>query len=279
MKCKNCGYESEKDFAYCVNCGAAAEYEPVAEPISLNPAADKVLAPLQTGLFLAVCILMTVSTATSIICGSIPLINILITIFLWCVYSSAQKGYADVNQLRNISGTVYASYVITNVLAGIFAVLGVLCAALISQLNIYDFIELFEDFSLELSDYGISLYDLSRGITSLVGVIIAIMFIFIAALIFVINILGVKKIHRFVKSVYMGVAYQNPNFEKAVAAKNWIMVFAVFSAISALGDFSIFGIMSFAASGCQSAALIIVYILIDRYFVDKVNYGNQYYNG
>lgn len=279
MKCKNCGYESEKDFAYCVNCGAAAEFEPVAEPVSLNPAADKVLPLLQTGLFLAVCILMTVSTAASICSGSISVINILITIFLWCAYSSAQKGYVDVNQLRNVSGTVYASYIITNVLAGIIAGLGILCAALISQINIYDIIDVFEEFSLELSQYNIDLYDISRGITSFLGVIIAVVFILIAVAVFVINILGVKKIHRFIKSVYTGVAYQNPNFEKAVAAKNWIMFFAVISGVSALGSISSFSILSLAASGCQCAALVIVYILIDRYFVDKINYGNQYFNG
>lgn len=60
----------------------------------------------------------------------------------------------------------------------------------------------------------------------------------------------------------------NCNFEKVNAAKNWILVLAIFSGISAL--FSLTSdLLTFASTGCHSAALILVYILIDKYLTVK----------
>ncbi len=279
MKCSNCNFETNQDFVYCPNCGAAQNGEPFAEPVSLNPAADKIFALLKDNLFLAVCILMTVSAAASVISGTIQLFTILIAIFLWCMYSSAEKGFVNENQLRNISGTVYASYIVTNVLAGIFVFLGLIMSAMSSFLSSLKLSDILDEFSTGFSEFDIDisdfLYDLPQNIMSIIGVVLAIMFIFIAAVILVFNILGIRKIHRFIKSVYMGVMYQNPNFEKVNAAKNWILVFAIFGGISALfslGDsllLSIDNLLSSVATGCQSAAMISVYILTDKYLAVK----------
>lgn len=272
MKCSNCNFETNQDFVYCPNCGAAAHTEPSPEPVSLNPAADKIFALLKDNLFLVVCILMTVAAAASVISGTIPLFTILIAIFLWCTYSSAEKGFVNENQLRNISGTVYASYIVTNVLAGIFVFLGLIMSAMSSFLSSLKLSDILNQLSLEFSEFDIDisdfLYDLPQNIMSVIGVVLAIMFIFIAAVILVFNILGIRKIHRFIKSVYMGVMYQNPNFEKVNAAKNWILVFAIFTGISALFSLTS-SLLAFASSGCQSAAMISVYILIDKYLAVK----------
>ena len=83
MKCSNCGYESQEDFIYCTNCGTAVADAPA---VSLNPVADKVLAVLKDRLFLVICILMSVSCVAALMCESIPIINILLTIFLWLTY-------------------------------------------------------------------------------------------------------------------------------------------------------------------------------------------------
>lgn len=272
MKCTNCNFETTQDFTYCPNCGSAQNTEPVAEPVSLNPAADKIFALLKDNLFLVVCILLTVSAATSVISGGIPLFTILIAIFLWCIYSSAQKGFVNENQLRNISGTVYASYIVTNVLAGIFVFLGLLMSVMSSFLSSLKLSDILNELSLEFNEFDVDisdfLYDLPQNIVSIIGILLAIMFIFIAAAILVFNILGIRKIHRFIKSVYMGVMYQNPNFEKVNAAKNWILVFAIFIGISALFSLTD-SLLAFASTGCQSATLILVYILIDKYLTVK----------
>ena len=59
-----------------------------------------------------------------------PLISILITVFLWLTYADAQKGFANEKHLQFISGTVYAQYVIMNVVSAILIVCGVLFGAL-----------------------------------------------------------------------------------------------------------------------------------------------------
>ena len=76
MRCMNCGFESEDNFAFCQRCGAAAP-----EIAPENPAADRVFACLKDGLFLAVCILLTCSAALQLLGGGLPVIPILAAIF------------------------------------------------------------------------------------------------------------------------------------------------------------------------------------------------------
>ena len=129
MKCKNCGFENEQGVEYCVNCGEslACDCAPMpVEAVSLNPAADIVMNALRDKLFLVLCVLMTASCAMSIITSGVSLIYILITIFLWLTYADAQKGFANEKHLRVISGTVYAQYIIINVLSVLLLVSGAL---------------------------------------------------------------------------------------------------------------------------------------------------------
>ena len=124
MKCNNCSFESEQDFAFCPNCSApAGEPVSVSEPI-VNPVGERVMAALKDKMFLAICVLLTVASAISTFSGGgIPAIIILHTVFLWIAYSKVQKNIVDTKQLRNLSGTVYAQYVVLNVLSIIFPVL------------------------------------------------------------------------------------------------------------------------------------------------------------
>lgn len=275
MKCNNCGFESERDFEYCMNCGAAADKNAVpVEAVSLNPAADKVMNALKDRLFLVICILMTASCVLSLN-GGLPLINILITVFLWLTYADAQKGFASENHLRNISGTVYANYVITNVACGILIVCGVLLGAIFALFaNTPEFISELEAVLSEydFSEFGINMADIPQGFGLIMGWIIAFVFIAIAAIGLVFNLLGMRKIHRFAKSVYQGIMYQNPNFENPRAAKNWLLFFGICSAISAVSSLTSGSITSVLTAGCIAASEIIAYILIDKYLVEKINY-------
>jgi len=128
MKCQNCQFESEGRFDYCPNCGqptANANAQPV-EKVSINPTADIVLSALKDSAFLIICILMSVATGLQFVVSEFSVINILITIFLWLTYASAQKGFADEKHLQAISGSVYAQYILTNVLSIISIVFGAL---------------------------------------------------------------------------------------------------------------------------------------------------------
>lgn len=276
MKCKNCGFEYGEQYDYCPNCGTQNAVEqptkqPVAEAVSLNPVADKVMSALKDSGFLVLCILMSISCVLSLK-GGFPLINILLTIFLWLTYADVQKGFANEKHLQSISGTVYASYVITNVVSIILIVCGVLFGVLVTAFAGTE--EFAQGFDMAISQYDLgefafSYEDIPQGLMGFAGVFIGGAFVFIGAIALVINILGTKKIHAFAKSVYMGIMFQNPNFQNPRAAKNWLMFFGVCSAIGAV--LSVFSEPVVAiASGCEAAATIIASVLIDKHLMENV---------
>ena len=282
MKCNNCGFENQKDFGYCPNCGApkaveqpVAEQPQTVEAVSLNPAADKILWALKDNMFLVLCILMSASCVLSLI-GGLPVINILITIFLWLTYADAQKGFANEKHLQCVSGTVYASYIITNVACGILIACGVIFGAIFSLFaNTPEFISGFEAAlsEYEFSELGVEFADIPQALLATAGWFIGFLFIFIAAIGLVINLLGMRKIHRFAKSVYQGIMYQNPDFKNPRAAKNWLLFFGICSAISTVTSLTSGNITSILATGCTAASEIIAYILIDKYLVNNSQYA------
>lgn len=278
MKCNNCGFENQQNFDYCPNCGtpnAVGQSQPIAaEAVSLNPAADKIMCVLKDNMFLVLCILMSISCVLSL-SGGLPLINILLTIFLWLTYADAQKGFANEKHLQCVSGTVYASYVITNVTSIILIVCGVLFGALVGMFaGTAEFAQGFNEAISEydLGEFAFSYEDIPQALMELAGVLIGVVFVLIGAIALVVNILGIKKIHSFVKSVYMGIMFQNPNFINPLAAKNWLMFFGICSAIAA-----VFSLLSepvaAIASGCDAAATIIASTLINKYLIEKPQYA------
>ncbi|MBQ8740755.1 MAG: zinc ribbon domain-containing protein [Clostridia bacterium] len=282
MNCKNCGFEYGEQYDYCPNCGTpkadkqpTGEQPTMPEPVSLNPAADRIMNALKDSMFLVLCILMSVSCVMSIAAGSLPLINILITVFLWLTYADASKGFVNENHLRSVSGTVYASYVITNVACVMLIVGGVLFGA------VFGFITSTPEFISELeaalsvydfSEFNINISDIPQELWSLSGWILGFMFIFIAAIGLVINILGMRKIHRFAKSVYQGIMFQKSELEKPRAAKNWLLFFGICSAISAMTSLAGGGIVATLATGSSAASAIIASILIDKYLIPETYY-------
>ena len=129
MKCIKCGFESAEDFNFCPVC---SEPQTPVESVSINPAADVVMPALKDNLFLAICILITIYCGLALVSGTLPLIQVLTTIFLWLVYSQSKEGFVSENHLRNVSGTVYAGYVINNVVFGIIAFCGIIIGGLFS---------------------------------------------------------------------------------------------------------------------------------------------------
>ena len=275
MKCNKCGFESERDFEYCMNCGAASRDNnavPV-EAVSLNPAADRIMSALKDNGFLVLCILMSISCLMSL-SGGLPLINILLTIFLWLTYADAQKGFANEKHLQCVSGTVYASYIVTNVASIILIVCGVLLGVVLEMLaGTAEFVEGFNEAisQYDLGEFVFSYEDIPQAFMGLVGVLIGVVFAVIGAIAMVINILGMRKIHRFAKSVYQGIMCQNPNFENPRAAKNWLMVLGVLSAIGAVVSLLSEPVTAIA-SGCEAAAAIIASVLIDKHLTENLQY-------
>ncbi|MBQ6885551.1 MAG: zinc ribbon domain-containing protein [Clostridia bacterium] len=275
MKCKNCGFENEYNAEFCTNCGESMKCNDMCEvePVSLSPAADKALPAIKDKLFLVLCVLMTISCVLSL-SGGMPLLNILFTIFLWLTYADAQKGFANEKHLQSISGTVYASYVITNVVSIMLIVCGVLVGLGMGMLaGTEEFATGFNE-ALSLYDFGeysFSYDDIPQAIVEFAGIMIAVVFVIGAVIMLVINILGYKKIHTLAKSVYTGIMFQNPEFKEVRSAKNWLIFFGVCAAIGAVASIASQPVVALA-SGCEAAAAIIASVLIDKYLTEKPQY-------
>ena len=264
MKCSHCGFEHEMDFAYCPVCGNSAPAEPV---VSINPAAHTVLAALKDSLFLVICILVSIFCIFSMAADNLPLIEILITVFLWLAFAKSRKDIADSKQLRNVSGAIYAQYVISYVVAGLLVLIGFIFAAAFGVLaSDPGFIRsLFSEF-MEIPGY----YDQIAGIiTAASGWIILVVFVIAAGFIVLINVFSMRYIHRFAKSVYTSIDAGCLKLKYVNAAKNWLIVFAVFAGISALSSLGAGEIDAGIASAASCAANILGSILIRRYFITE----------
>lgn len=258
MKCFRCGYESNDSFKFCPICGLDVSG---GMPFVINPAADRVLAIIKDKLFLAFCILMTVSCLLAMYVGSFDIISILIVIFSWLTFAKGTKNIADHDNLRCISGTVYAYYVIINIAAIISIVCGIVVGFGFSILS--DSVNFAEEILLEYESYIGNLPEATENIIDFFGIFLAVVFVVIGVLFLLINLLGLKKIHSFVKSVYKSVESGNMIYENVITAKNWIIFFAVCEGMSALSG----NIYSTIVGGCDCAAMIIVVILINKYFL------------
>lgn len=267
MKCRFCGYEGGEDFTLCPCCGNAvtdASQELCIErerPVG-NAAANRILSILKDKLFLVICILVTLGTAGGIFSSNFNIIHILATVFLWLLYSQVSKNKLDSTHLRNLSGTIYANYVIINVCCVICAVCGVLFGVFMTQIG-----EVITDGLGEITDNMTA--ELAVSISGLVlAIIIAVVFIVIAVLGFLFNFFGLRSIHRFVKSVYQSVDCGEIKLVKCKAAHNWLMVLGVFQAIGAVACLADLDIWGFIAAGGIAVAQILAAILINRSFSD-----------
>ncbi len=272
MKCINCGFEYGDEYSFCPNCGKApTEAEPQADavPVSLNPTADIILTVLRDKLFLTACILISASCFFAIIGGSLPIINILLTIFLWITYAKSNNGIADSRSLRNISGTVYANYIIGNVVSGSLIALGGIFTAVFSTIPLNRVI--MNEIMYEMEIIGVPEFlEYSQEFISLISMIIGPICIFAGIGVLLINIFGMRKIHRFVQSVYRGIDFQNSVFYKPRTARNWMIFFAVMSGLSALSALVSEATLGLS-NGLDCATAIIASILINKYFVANQN--------
>lgn len=104
-KCWKCGTENDDGASLCSSCGeyigsVALPEDGASDTFALTNA-------FSSNLFLAICVLVTLSTLISF-----GLIQLLFAIFCWIIYSKAKSGSIDAQSMRSVSGTVYASRVI-----------------------------------------------------------------------------------------------------------------------------------------------------------------------
>lgn len=266
MKCEKCGYESEQDFSFCPTCGAAVqETAPQESIVPTNSAADKILRVLQDQLFFVLCILISACCALQLIGGSFNVLTILFTIFLWLTYAQARKGVADVKQLRCLSGTVYAEYVLVNVLSILLIVFGAIIGAAFGILvsdptSLNEILSTFDAVSVDTAM-------LTQVVGSLSGIVIFIIFAFIGAVMLVVNLFSTRYIHRFAKSVYQSVESGALELKHAKTAYGWLLAFGIFDGLSFLSTLGSGDFAAILASGAACAAPIVAALLIKKYLL------------
>lgn len=274
MKCSRCGFENREAINFCSNCGEKLEKKiSITTEINLNPAIDVVMPALKDKLFLVLCILVSVSTFFSLVSGGgIPIIETLLTVFLWLLYSQKCKNNLNHERLKNISGTVYANYVLTNIGAIMIIILSGLlglCILLISgEPSLKE--ALYTELANSMNENNEYIYTILVKfiLSSYIWILVA-MFAFAGVISLFINIAGMKRIHTFIKSVYLSLENETLDFKEVKSAKSWLIVFGVIYIFSALSTLINGQIIAFLSEGCNIAALFITAKLISKHFIEK----------
>lgn len=269
MKCSKCGFEREEIFAFCPNCGQEATNDSYyVENVAVDPVSDLVLKGIKSPMFLAICILVSVGALAALGTGSIPILQILFSVFLWLTYAKARKNIADADQLRNISGTVYAGYVLSMV-GAICALVGgglvALCSVAVANINIEEIIE--QSGFDSLIGFDLVVPEAAFGIgASFLVLILGVVIILASVIILLFNIFGLKTIHSFVKSVYISVGRCQPCFVKTAQAKNWLLVFGIFGIIGGVSTFFGGSAEGGIAELCYAATYILGSVIVNNLF-------------
>lgn len=276
MKCTSCGYESPVEFATCPQCGAAMPtVEPIepaaqpvyaqpdlayAQPVAAHPVYTFLLNFVQDKLFMIIAILTTAATAVQLIASSINLIALLITIFMWLAYSKAQKGELDRNNLRHVSGTVYAMYIIFNVAAIMLIVSGALTALTLGLAAS----EFPSEILMEIDDVPTEMLELLLGAG---GIALGVFVVVMGVVMLLISIFCYKRLHRFAKSLYESIDTLQFAFVHQQTAYNWLLVIGILDAISAFGTMA-GNPLNGVATGCTAAAYIVGALLVKKHFLE-----------
>ncbi len=290
MKCKNCGFERTEDFKFCPNCGQSSleaeqtqnpapdseqaqktdfsgEQAIPAQPITLqSPMAERMLSLFKDSFFLVLCILQSAALLFEFCCSNFSVLGILFTIFLWLIYAQSKNNITDIKNMRSISGTIFAKYVINWVVCGIFAFFGILLTAFYSVLSVYgiDIMNMLRD---KLDNFGGKYYGFLVRNLSVGVILIGIIFIIAAIVVAVINVFATRSIHRFAQSVYQSSENSAIPIVKKNTAQSWFLVIGILKGISAF--FALSGnAFGFLTAGCSAAVYVFAYLLIKKYFSD-----------
>lgn len=263
MKCSKCGYETAQNNVFCPLCGERL----VHEEAPVGDFTAQILPALRDRLFLVVCILLSASCLMSLAAGSVPLINILITVFLWLTYAQAQKGIADASHLRCVSGALYAQYVISYVVAGLVLVVGVLLSVTINAIS-GSMAGIWDEALGELAQEE-AFAILMAILPSASGAVITILCALIAICVMVFNIFTMRYLHRLAKSVYRSIEKGTYAVEYIKAAKIVLFILGGLAAVNGLSSLADHQFGSFISNASSGACSIIAGLLVRKYLEPK----------
>ena len=268
MKCTYCGADVQNG-QFCPFCGAQLPAEQPFSAPSIAPTIDagyaataatsfgapasvvagRVLSALQNQIFLIVCILMSAYCGLALISGTIPVFEILFTVFFWLLHVRAKEGVLAGNYLKAVHTTARVYYILELVAAVILGVAGVLVILFAGELELD---EIFFEFSI--------FPEFLSGILTIGAVIL----ILVAAGIFCLAWFLIRKMVAFAQSVRTAVENGTP-FEYMSLTRTALFVFGALSAIGAVSSAST-SFINFLASGTYAAALILLGIWLGEHF-------------
>lgn len=294
MKCTNCGYENTGNSSACQVCGSVLPFSQTAQD-------DGIFQLAKDNIFLTMCILCSVSIGFSLISINFPIIRIAAAVFLWIIFAQSKAGHVDSKYTRFMSGTVFAIYVANWVFWGF----SLLCALIRAFLGIlFPFIarvigyEGIQKISGALSsgmEKASSLWSIplltkieqllnmiysniyrfiyehdayGYGIPNVVGTVLSLIFWFILiaaiAIGIICNLLGWRSIHRFAQSIYRNSENGQTPIANVQKAQLWLLIYGAFNALGAISNIG--KPLTFLASGCLAATLILGGVLIKKYY-------------
>ncbi|MCQ2448797.1 MAG: zinc ribbon domain-containing protein [Clostridia bacterium] len=282
MFCTKCGgqiADNEKFCHYCGNPNYMAQQnvyganpqpvQPVYPFVQQNPAsvpgsiAEKVLKQIKSPLFLTICILYSVCTLLSVINKGFPIISILFTVFLWLIFAQGRSNRVDISNMRNISGTCFAQYVLNWIGFGCFVFFGIILLAFSSMLDTPEFYEAISQ-NVYIESSWDQLLELS---VSVIFIILGVAMLIAAVFMALINIFAIGKMHKFLKSLYQSAQMNVNGILCLNVAKGWMLAFGIISGIAALISLAT-SPMAFINGGCSAALYIILYIILNNFKKD-----------
>lgn len=276
MKCIKCGNDVPESSALCPFCGnqTVGNNDSSKTERTISQIREKLSSAFKDTLFLTLCIMVSASAVFSLAFGGIPILLILFAIFLWLIFAKARRNTVDTNSMRNVSGTVFASYIINWVLIGslvVASIIGIL--ALTSADNVINIKAILRDVLSEADIPFDGMDIISKMTASSVQIFttIVIVAIIIGCIVAtLINIFAVRNIHKFARSLYKSAESGKLVFEKADTATTWFLVLGILNGMSAIAGIG--NLEAFLANGCISASYIIAYALLKKYFDPKQVY-------
>ncbi len=278
--CPSCGASVNDGVIFCPSCGHEFTTAPEQSeaPQSFASIGYSPLTPIFGGsLFLTICILSSVYTLFSF-----GILQILFTIFNWLLYADARNQRLKIDNMRTISGVVYASKIVLRVAGIIVVVCGVLMLAFgnaIPQDAVAEAEAITDEIIAALKTEGIpeEAIDIVKqildgGIRQLFVYLAAFM-IGAGAYLIICSVLW-SFIHKYTKNLYTEAAIGNITNAHAKAAKGCMIAFAVINLLSLVFTFNpLFGfytasVQTLLMTLCYSAIYVIAAKLIDSVPVD-----------
>ncbi len=269
MVCKKCNAEIEDGITFCPFCGEKAiiDNEPVAEIITEAPPKNKILDMLSDKIFMAMCILLSVNVGAGVMNGSFDIFGILILIFMWIVFAGVKNGKDVRNNMRAISGTLFAEFVTFIALAVIFGLIFIVLIAAVSIAGPLFREALAESLNITIGGSEFDLSLLGEIDLSTIGVGIFVVLLVVFEAVFAVAIITIKKIHSFAKDLYQNL--DTPEcLTKVESGRAWMIVLSVFACISVLSSVG-GGIISFLASASSATIYILAAILIKKHLLEQ----------